>query len=197
MDGRDGKYISPKKTMEILGVSYSTIRRWQREGKIEYTTTNSGHKLYDVSSVLKKTENRTRKRVCYCRVSTRKQNSDLQGQIKFCQEQFPDHEIISDIGSALNWKRKGLLSILDQSINGDIEEIVVAYKDRLCRFGFELLQYIFSKYKVKLVVLNQETKTEQQEFTEDILSILTVFSNRYYGKRKYHFKVEENSFVPK
>ncbi len=197
MNNDNQNYSTPRRAMEFLGVSYSTLRRWASEGRIKYIVRNSGHRLYDISSVIKNEEISSRQKICYCRVSTTKQSPDLDRQIKYCQEQFPNHEIVKDIGSSLNWKRKGLISILDRVFNGDIEEVVVTHKDRLCRFGFELIQYFFEKYKVRLVVLDKETKTQQQEFTEDILSIITVFSNRYYGKRKYRIENKKNKVVPK
>ena len=164
-----GKFVAPRRAMELLDVSYSTIRRWEKSHKIKSIVKCTGHKLYDVSSVFIKTEEDNRRKICYCRVSTSKQSNDLENQIIFCQEKFPNHEIIKDIGSSLNWKRKGFITILDSVIKGDIDEVVVSHKDRLCRFGFELIQYICDKFNVKLLVLNQELKTEQQEFTDDII----------------------------
>lgn len=193
MDGKN--FVPPRKVMQLFNVSYSTVKRWEREDKIRYITMQSGNKLYDVSSVINSKKDNVLKNICYCRVSTNNQIEDLERQVKFCKERYPNHEIVKDIGSALNWKRRGLVSILERVFNGEIDEVVVSHKDRLCRFGFELIQFFFEKNKVKLVVLNQEIKTEQQEFTDDIISIITVFSNRYYGKRKYSNKSKKNQIV--
>jgi predicted site-specific integrase-resolvase len=98
-------------------------------------------------------------------------------------------EIITDIGSGLNFKRKGLKTILERAIAGDIKELVVAHKDRLCRFGFELLEFIISKYSNgTIMVLDDKTSSTETEFANDILQILTVFSARLNGRRKYKKK---------
>jgi predicted site-specific integrase-resolvase len=99
---------------------------------------------------------------------------------------YPEHEIVSDIGSGINFKRKGLLSILDSAIKGDIEEIVVTHRDRLCRFGFELIERVItSGSQGKIVVLNQRKTSPQQELVDDLVSIITVFSSRLYGLRSH------------
>lgn len=179
------KYFSTSKTREVLGISYSTLRRWEEQGKIKAVICPSGRRLYDVLSVTGKEEVKARSKICYCRVSTQKQIKDLDRQVEYCKEKYPSHEIIKDIGSAFNWRRKGLITLLDRTLEGNVEEVVIAHRDRLCRFGFELLCYLFEKNRVKLVVLDQNTKTDEQQFTSDIIAIITVFSNRYYGKRKY------------
>ena len=94
--------------------------------------------------------------------------------------------MVSDIGSGINWKRKGLQTILERSMRGDIKEVVVAHRDRLCRFGYELIEFILDKSGVKLVVHNEENaKSESQELAEDIMSIVHVYSCRQMGKRRY------------
>jgi len=94
--------------------------------------------------------------------------------------------MVQDVGSGINWKRKGLQTILDWCLSGELEEVVVAHKDRLCRFGFELLESIFSKQKVRLVVLNRdEEKSPEQELAEDVISIIHIYSCKSYGKQRY------------
>ena len=105
-------------------------------------------------------------------------------QKDYLKSKYPNHEIISDIGSGINQKRKGLLSILEQSDKGIVEEVVVAHKDRLARFAFELIQLLLEKNGCKLVVLN-EPVSEEEKLTDDILSIIHIFSCRRMGKRKY------------
>lgn len=189
------KFIPPRRVMELLDVSYSTVKRWERENKIKFITKNSGYKLYDVSSIIRKEKISNGQKICYCRVSTNKQSQDLDRQIEFCKKKYPNHQVIKDIGSTLNWRRKGFIALLDRVFQGDIKEVVVTHKDRLCRFGFELVEYIFEKNGVKLVVLNQEIQTKQQELADDIISIVTVFSNRYYGKRKYGSQNKKNTTI--
>ena len=98
----------------------------------------------------------------------------------------------------LNFKRKGLKTILEYAYRGEIEELVVAHKDRLCRFGFELVEYpitVFSKGKI--VVLNNSQSSPHEELTEDLLAILTVFSARSNGLRKYKSSIEKDSDISK
>lgn len=108
---------------------------------------------------------------------------------------FPNHKIISDIGSGINFKREGLnKTILESVIDGNVEEIVVAYKDRLSRFGIEMFEWLFSKFGVKFLVLNREIYNREKELSEDLLSIITVFSTRVNKSRKYkNSKIKKNS----
>jgi predicted site-specific integrase-resolvase len=101
------------------------------------------------------------------------------------RNKFPDHTIVEDYGSGLNFKRKGLKTVLDHAIKANLEEVVVTHKDRLCRFGFELFQYIFKETSnAQIVVLYEKIKNPRQELVEDLLSITTVFSSSLYGMRR-------------
>jgi len=100
-------------------------------------------------------------------------------------DKYPDYTLIKDIGSGLNYKRRGLLTLLDLSNKGLVEEVVVWSRDRLCRFGFELIEWLFIQNSTKLVVLDRTKKVPEQEFTEDILAILQVFACRWNSKRRY------------
>ena len=181
-------YVSQKKACAVFGVSTSTLRRWDKKNKIKTIRTPSNYRSYDISSV-EQTKNKnsivvSKKKMCYCRVSSKKQMDDLERQQDYLKSKYPNHEIISDIGSGINWKRKGLLSILEQSDKGLIEEVVVAHKDRLARFAFELIQWLLEKNGCKLVVLN-EPVSEEEKLTDDILSIIHIFSCRKMGMQKY------------
>lgn len=103
------------------------------------------------------------------------------------QQMFPLYEIISDIGSGLNFNRKGLLEIIDSAINGEIEEIIIAYKDRLARFGYDMIEHIISKYsKGKIIIINKkEEDTPLDEVTKDIVSIMNIYTAKINGLRKY------------
>jgi predicted site-specific integrase-resolvase len=153
--------------------------------------------MYDLTNFTGDKPNTTIKRlkICYCRVSSQGQKDDLQRQISFMRDHFPNHTIMSDIGSGINFKRKGLRTILEQSCKGLVEEVVVAYRDRLCRFAFELLQWIFQCHGVKLVVYNngvedESTGPDNGELAEDLLAIINVFNCRVNGKRKYQRKIK-------
>ena len=187
-------YVPSRKACLELGVHANTLRRWADEGKIRYIRTAGGKRLYDCSSIEQSSS--TKKNYCYCRVSSSKQKDDLERQVQFMSERFQNHTILKDVGSGLNFKRKQLLFLLEECAMGRVGEVVVAYRDRLCRFGFELLEWFFSKNSVKLVVLEQQEFSPQQELVADLLSVITVFSCRVHGLRKYRDKVKEDSSLP-
>jgi predicted site-specific integrase-resolvase len=183
-------YVSTRKAQEYYGVTSQTLRNWSDMGKIKYRRTTGGHRVYIINE---QNENKESKRkIIYIRVSSHKQKDDLERQKDYMLERFPDYEVIKDIGSGLNFKRKGLISILDESEKGNIGKIVVYSKDRLCRFGFELLEYLFRKYSVELLVLNNKDKSPAEEMSEDILSVVQVFACKWNGKRKYKARILSN-----
>lgn len=193
MDDRNN-WVSFGKIINFYGISPSTGRRWIKCGKIKQQRKPSGHYLYFLPS---KNSNEIQqlkpvKKIAYCRVSSSKQQDDLSRQCAFFESQYPDYQIVKDIGSGLNYKRKGLLKIMEQSNQGIVQEVLVSSKDRLCRFGFELIEWVFNQNNTKLVVLERADKSPEQEFTEDILSILQVFACRWNGKRRYAVKNEKN-----
>ena len=184
-------YVPSRKACLELGVHANTLRRWADEGKIRYIRTAGGKRLYDCSSIEQNSS--TKKNYCYCRVSSSKQKDDLERQVSFMQSKYPDHTILRDVGSGLDFKRKQLHFLLEECAMGRVGEVVVAYRDRLCRFGFELLEWFLSKNSVKLVVLEQQELSPQQELVADLLSVITVFSCRVHGLRKYRTAVKEDS----
>jgi predicted site-specific integrase-resolvase len=101
------------------------------------------------------------------------------------QAQYPNFTIIKDFGSGLNFKRKGLLKLLQGAIEGDFQTIVVSHRDRLTRFGFDIFQWLFDYYRVKLVVLDPNIGSKEQELCKDLLSVIHVFSCRANGARRY------------
>ena len=191
------KYLPPRKAREQLGVSNFSLKQWAEKGLINYVKTPGGKRLYDVSSFVKEQSNiqSSKKKICYCRVSSASQKDDLQRQIAFMQSEFPEHQIITDIASGINFKRKGLITILELCCRGELQEIVVAYRDRLCRFAFELFEWLFREYGVKLVVLNSKVEAEsskESELADDLLSIIQVFNCRVNGRRKYTKRSQES-----
>jgi len=195
------KYVRATNIRKIYDTSYTTLRRWSESGKIRCKRTPGGKRLYCIGDIQKyfnegkESEEEEKKRVCYARVSSNHQKEDLKRQIEQLKTEYPKHEIISDIGSGLNWKRKGFTSLLDRILSGTIEEIVVAYKDRMCRFGYELIEQICKKFDTKLVVLNKSEAEQNStvELSKDLLSIVTVFVARNNGLRagKNRKKLEE------
>lgn len=179
------KYLTPKDAAEILGVTQRTLLNYGYDGKLTAIRTQGGHRRYKYEDVVRiKSIESNGRSICYARVSTYDQKEDLSRQIKFLTLQYPNHEVIQDIGSGLNFKRKGFSALLDSALQGNIKEIVVTDKDRLCRFGFELLQEIIVKASNgRIVVLNKRSSKPEDRLVDDILSIITVFSSRLHGLR--------------
>lgn len=182
--------VSPKQACLFYNVSYPTLRRWEKQGKIICSKTSGGHRRYKITQQAKTKAQNNQKTVLYARVSSKKQEKDLQHQILFLQQQYPGARVIKDIASGLNSNRKGFKTILEQLFNRDIKEVVVTHRDRFTRFGFELFEWIFQLHGAQLTVLDQKKQTGTTEYTEpemvdDIMSIITHFSAKYYGSRKY------------
>ena len=133
---------------------------------------------------------RAKTTICYCRVSSAKQRDDLARRVSFMQSRYPEAEVITDIGSGLNFKRRGLLSLLDRLHRGEKLTIVVAYRDRLARFGVELIKRLIEQNGGELVVLKRVVHSPQEELAEDILTILNVFSARLNGLRRYSNQIK-------
>ena len=191
------RYVTPREAMQILQVSEKTLRDWDKAGKILAIRTPAGHRRYDIDSVLNPQSTKKRKVILYCRVSSHKQRDDLNRQADYLQSLFPHGEVIKEIGSGLNYKRKSLQAVLGQILSGDVEQIVCSYKDRLARFGIELIDYICQQNNCKLVVLNRVDLSPEREFVEDILAIIHVFSSKLYGLRKYKQKIKEDPDLPR
>ena len=186
----ENSYINTKQARELLGITTITLRNWDKENRIKTVRTPSGHRLYskqDIFNILgRNPPPQEKKKVIYARVSSKKQEDDLQRQIDFLKSKFPLHSLITDVGSGINWKRKGFEAILEQSLSGSISEVVVTHRDRFCRFGFELLEVIFNRLQIKLIVLDREDgKSSREDLADDILSIIHIYSCREMGKRRY------------
>ncbi|WP_424100307.1 IS607 family transposase [Moorena producens] len=198
MDG-SVNYVPPRVASNKLGVSTRTLERWLDSGKIKGIKTPGGQRRYDLNSVVSIPSNiqdRDRSTILYARVSSRSQKADLEQQVQFLQSRYPDAEIIKDIGSGLNFKRKGLQSLLDRVIGGSCKYIVVAHKDRLCRFGFDLISWLCSKFQTQILVLDEKNLSPEQEMVEDVLAVIHVFSCRLYGLIKYKNKILEDNDLP-
>lgn len=188
--------LSIKEASEFLGVSMDTLRRWERTGKITSFRTEGGHRRYEKKDLIKfKKDDSVEPRItiAYCRVSSSDQKEDLQRQIQnvsqYCIANGYQFQVISDLGSGLNYNKKGLRELMELICSNQIERIVVNYKDRLIRFGFELIEQLCSIYHVRIEVINlTEDKTYEEELVEDVLSVITVFSAKLYGARSHKSK---------
>ena len=182
------KYIKGKDACGRLGVCMNTLRKTADDGRIE-TIRVSGQRRYNVDAYLGLQQQQST--ICYCRVSSHKQRDDLERQVAFMQEKYPQAEIIKDIGSGLNFKRKGLKAILERAMRGDRIHVVVAHRDRLARFGSELVRFVIESNGGQLVVLSEDSLSPEQELTKDLLNIIHVFSCRMHGLRHYKKQVSE------
>ena len=180
------EYVNSATARKKLGVCNRTLRTWANQGKIDHILTEGGWRKYNINKYLKVNDKLDKKKICYARVSSYDRKEDLARQISYLTVKYPDHEIIKDIGSGINFKRKGLRKIIDLAINNELDEVVITYKDRLCRIGYEMLEYIFEKYsKAKIVIENKEFKLPHQEITEDLIEIITVYSSKIHGTRSH------------
>ena len=191
------EYVSPKKAMQLLGVSERTLRYWEADGIIGAIRTPSGHRRYDVEAYLRSKGKDNRVIILYSRVSSYKQREDLERQVSYLQSQFPQGESIKEIGGGLNFRRKGLLAILGRVMSGDVRQVVVSHQDRLARFGVELIRWICEQNACELLVLSRSDLSPEREMVEDVLAIIHIFSGRLYGLRKYKSKIKEDSDLPK
>ena len=200
------KYYSLRKVTEILGVTAQTLRNWDREGKLKpsYTKSN-GYRYYSEDSILSYTQERKTKKelnvVGYARVSSIKQKDDLDRQVENLNEYLKNHysnySIITDIGSGINYTKPGLKKLIELINKKEVDLIVVLYKDRLLRFGFELVLEFARLNNVKIEILNRIDKTQDEELVEDLVQIITLVSSKIQGKRKNETKQLLDDFSKK
>ena len=184
------RLLSIKQAANQLVVSVSTLRRWDETGVLVAQRTPKGHRRYDLSKINPNlTRNKVeqqRKTIAYARVSSHDQKSDLQRQIEilelYCSSQGWSFEVISDLGSGMNYHKKGLKRLLDDILDNKIDRLVLTHKDRLLRFGAELVFALCEARQVEVVIINQgENLSFEEELAQDVLEIITVFSARLYG----------------
>jgi predicted site-specific integrase-resolvase len=185
------RLVAISKASEVLGVSITTLRRWETEGKLIPERTAAGHRRYDLGKLkpeLFHTVQDDRRTVAYARVSSHDQKEDLERQKQvlelYCAKQGWTFEVLSDLGSGMNYHKKGLKRLLDALVEGRIGRLVLTHKDRLLRFGAELVFALCEAKQVEVVILNQgEDTTFEEDLARDVLEIITVFSARLYGSR--------------
>lgn len=185
--------LSIGKFAKSLGVSIQTLRNWDKEGKLKPTyVTENGYRYYSEDLLNKfrniKNVNKIKKKnILYARVFTKNQKDDLNRQIdnlkQYAYSKGYSFEIITDIGSGINYKKEGLLKMINLVECGEVDRIIVLYKDRLIRFGYDLIEYICKLNDTKIEIVDNSTISKEQELTEDLIQIITVFSNKLYGAR--------------
>ena len=196
----------PKDFAELLGVSVKTLQRWDRDGILKANRTPTDRRYYTYDQYLQfkgiQTENDIRDTVIYARVSTRNQKDDLQNQVEFLK-QFCNakgiivNQCVEDFGSGLNYNRKKWNRLLDEVMANKIKTIVISNKDRFIRFGYDWFEKFCEKFNTKIIIVNNETLSPNEELVQDIISILHVLSCRLYGLRKYKNQIKEDEEIAK
>jgi len=206
-DTRQSPYVPIREAVKITGLSAGTLRLLSDSNKVKsYRTIHNQRMFYKPSlqklidplfDDVKETKTNDKINFIYARVSSQKQFEDLSRQVEFLRNsksQYLDYTVITDVASGINFQRKGLQTILDSCLQGTIGEVVIAHRDRLCRFGYELLQFIISRSNGTITVIDDSIdKTTEQVLAEDLLSIIHIYSCRKMGKRRYsNIKSTEN-----
>lgn len=205
------KFVGGKRASEILGAHQRTLYQWEEKGLIDTIRTPGGKRMYNVDKYLKENgkiradvkpkdleeldEGDEKLNISYVRVSSLGQKDDLERQKEMIQKQYPEHIMIEDIGSGVNLNKRGLRKIIKLAIAGRINELVVAYKDRLARIGYELIEDLIKEYSGgKIIVIDEKDEREpEEEIAHDVLQIMNVFVGKMNGLRKYKKKEIENN----
>jgi len=192
VSGPPERLLRPKEACQRLGISYPTLARWVKEGRIRAVRTAGGKYRIPESEVMRIAEglptSKEVRAVIYARVSP-SQRGDLEGQIQYLRQYCSSRgykvvDVLSDVASGLSADREGLLRLLNYVINGQVDVVVVTYRDRLTRFGLEYLEYFFRQYGVRVeAVLGEEPKDAHQELLEDLVEVVNSFVGKLYGVR--------------
>ena len=187
------RYVAIGEASKALGVSVTTLRRWELEGKLVPERTVGRQRRYDLTKLkpeLFHAALQDRKTIAYARVSSHDQKDDLERQKQvlelYCAKQGWTFEVIADLGSSMNYNKKGLKRLLDEIIEGKVGRLVIAHKDRLLRLGAELVFAICEAKDVEVLIINKGVDTTfEEDLVQDVLEIITVFSARLYGSRSH------------
>lgn len=205
------KFYGSKEASKILGIHPRTLYLWEEKGVIETIRSSpTSKRFYNVEKYLKNQgltcykinkeeikcakmediEKEKRVKICYARVSSIGQKDDLERQKEMLINLYPTHNLIEDIGSGINLTKRGLLKIIELAINGKLEELVIIHKDRLARFGYELIEHMIKKYSNgNIIIVNKKDEIEpEEEMVKDVLQIMNVFVAKMNGRRKYNLK---------
>jgi excisionase family DNA binding protein len=193
---KETDFVTIGEASQITGIGVQTLRALFDKEKIAGYKTPAGQRRINRESLLSmcygskafsENQEQSKENFLYARVSSRGQMDDLSRQVEFLkQPEYANYRVIQDVGSGLNFKRKGLQTILESCIQGTIGHVVVAYRDRLSRFAFELIEFLITKAGGRITVLNEPDHCiPEAEFTEDLLSIIHIFNCRQMGKRSY------------
>lgn len=192
--------LKPKEMAERLGVTVRTLQKWDNNGTFKAYRTPTNRRYYTEEQYLQYigragTSSEKRKVVAYARVSTYGQKDDLKNQLAFIRQYANAKGIIidedvTDIGSGLNYNRKKWNVLLNEVMSNKVQTILVTYKDRFIRFGFDWFKGLCEAHGTKIVVLNNPDTSPDKELVDDLVSIIHVFSCRLYGLRKYKSQIK-------
>lgn len=196
-------FVTVGKAAQLTGLNAQTVRKLADKSSIACYRTPSGQRRINIKDIQRMCGNDLhgkeeldvqKDNFIYARVSTKKQVDDLSRQIEYLRRpKYSSYVLVQDICSGINFKRKGLSTILDSCLQKNIGEVVIAHRDRLCRFGYELIESLVIKAGGSITILdNSREKTSEQELTEDLLSIIHVFSCRQMGRRSYSNRKNED-----
>lgn len=184
-------YVPLRKAVAELGLHPNTLRRYADAGIIPTVRNSAGQRLFDIDAYLRRAVDAAV--VVYARVSSAKQRDDLVRQVERLRLAYPHAEVVQDVGSGLNFKRKGLRALLERLLRGDKLRLVVAHRDRLARFGFDLIAFLVERNGGEVVVLDSAVgASPETELTADLLAILHHFSCRMHGRRSHQGKAHRN-----
>ena len=181
--------LSIGKFAKTVGVTTTTLRRMHQSGELIPAHFSNGGTRYYSTEQLKSFQSSNNERIVigYCRVSTPSQKDDLETQVQnvksYMYAKGYKFDIIKDIGSGINYKKKGLKELINRIENNEVSKVVILYKDRLIRFGFELIEYLCEINNVEIEVIDNSECSKEKELTDDLIQIITVFANRLYGQR--------------
>lgn len=196
----DVTMLKPKDFAEKIGVTVKTLQNWDNDGTLKAQRTPTNRRYYTEEQYLEyigQGKSSQRKVVAYARVSNAGQKDDLANQVEFLRNYANGKgiildEVITDIGSGLNYKRRKWNQLLDSIMSNEIDTVYITYKDRFIRFGYDWFEKLAHKFNTQIVVLNNPDLSPTEELTEDLVSIIHVFSCRIYGLRKYKKKIEND-----
>lgn len=193
MIGKMERLYTMKEASKLLGVHVRTIQKWDKQGKIRCVRTVGGKRRVPESEIRRILGLHEERRIIgYARVYSHTQKDDLKRQVEmvkaYAKERGWDVEVLADVGSGLKEDRGNFQKLLKMVMDREVSKVIVAYPDRLTRFGFKVLEEFFRSYGTEIVVIDNEEKSPQEELVEDLITIISHFAGKLYGMRSHKYK---------